>query len=112
MGKKTSPANLPTLDLYRGRRQRIKISVYTAALGQAVKVAGVVVRRRSEANEEWQAEMGDVNPAPAPMAVGADAQTELLAKFFRGLGDPTRLQILEILVAVGEQNVSELVARL
>ncbi len=33
---------------------------------------------------------------------------ELLAKFYRGLGDPTRLRILEHLLA-GEQSVGELV---
>lgn len=36
------------------------------------------------------------------------AQLELSAKFFRGLGDPTRLKILELLLE-GEKNVSELV---
>jgi DNA-binding transcriptional ArsR family regulator len=33
---------------------------------------------------------------------------ELLAKFYRGLGDPTRLRILEYLLE-GEKTVSELV---
>jgi ArsR family transcriptional regulator, cadmium/lead-responsive transcriptional repressor len=33
---------------------------------------------------------------------------ELLAKFYRGLGDPTRLRILEYLLE-GEKSVSELV---
>jgi len=33
---------------------------------------------------------------------------ELLAKFYRGLGDPTRLRILRYLIG-GEKNVSELV---
>jgi len=36
------------------------------------------------------------------------ALLELSAKFFRGLGDPTRLKILEILLD-GEQSVSNLV---
>jgi DNA-binding transcriptional ArsR family regulator len=36
---------------------------------------------------------------------------ELLAKFYRGLGDPTRLKILEHLLA-GERSVGELVALL
>jgi DNA-binding transcriptional ArsR family regulator len=35
-------------------------------------------------------------------------EVELLAKYFRGLGDPTRLRILE-LVAEGERSVGELV---
>ena len=36
------------------------------------------------------------------------ALLELSAKFFRGLGDPTRLKILELLLE-GEKNVSDLV---
>lgn len=36
------------------------------------------------------------------------AETDILAKYFRGLGDPTRLRILELL-AQGERSVSELV---
>jgi DNA-binding transcriptional ArsR family regulator len=36
---------------------------------------------------------------------------ELLAKYFRALGDPTRLRILQLLVA-GEHSVGELVERL
>jgi ArsR family transcriptional regulator, cadmium/lead-responsive transcriptional repressor len=36
------------------------------------------------------------------------ALLELSAKFFRGLGDPTRLKILEILLD-GERSVSDLV---
>jgi DNA-binding transcriptional ArsR family regulator len=35
--------------------------------------------------------------------------TELLAKFYRGLGDPTRLRILEYLLLEGEKSVGELV---
>jgi DNA-binding transcriptional ArsR family regulator len=42
----------------------------------------------------------------------APAQTDLIAKYFRGLGDPTRLQILELLGDEGELTVSELVGRL
>lgn len=38
--------------------------------------------------------------------------TELVAKYFRGLGDPTRLRMLELLRDEGELSVSELVARL
>jgi ArsR family transcriptional regulator, cadmium/lead-responsive transcriptional repressor len=37
--------------------------------------------------------------------------TDLLAKFYRGLGDPTRLRILRHLLD-GEKNVGELVALL
>jgi ArsR family transcriptional regulator, cadmium/lead-responsive transcriptional repressor len=37
---------------------------------------------------------------------------ELVAKYFRGLGDPTRLRILELLAAEGELGVGELVDRL
>lgn len=39
-------------------------------------------------------------------------QAELLAKYFRGLTDVTRLRILDLLIREGELNVSELVERL
>jgi DNA-binding transcriptional ArsR family regulator len=42
----------------------------------------------------------------------APLPTDLVAKYFRGLGDPIRLRILELLRAEGELNVGELVARL
>jgi DNA-binding transcriptional ArsR family regulator len=38
--------------------------------------------------------------------------TQLVAKYFRGLGDPIRLRILELLRADGELSVGELVSRL
>ncbi len=41
----------------------------------------------------------------------AFAQLELTAKFFRGLGDPTRLRILELLLE-RDRPVTELVTRL
>ena len=40
------------------------------------------------------------------------AQTDLVAKYFRGLGDATRLRILETLAEEGELSVGELVERL
>jgi DNA-binding transcriptional ArsR family regulator len=39
-------------------------------------------------------------------------QTDLVAKYFRGLGDPIRLRILELLRAEGELTVGQLVGRL
>jgi DNA-binding transcriptional ArsR family regulator len=39
-------------------------------------------------------------------------ETDLVAKYFRGLGDPSRLRILELLRREGELSVGELVARL
>jgi DNA-binding transcriptional ArsR family regulator len=42
----------------------------------------------------------------------APASADLIAKYFRGLGDPTRLRILELLEAEGELAVSDLVERL
>jgi DNA-binding transcriptional ArsR family regulator len=39
-------------------------------------------------------------------------ETELVAKYFRGLGEPTRLRILELLLAEGELSVGALVERL
>ena len=40
------------------------------------------------------------------------AKTDLVAKYFRGLGDTTRLRILELLREGGELSVGELVERL
>jgi ArsR family transcriptional regulator, cadmium/lead-responsive transcriptional repressor len=37
---------------------------------------------------------------------------ELAAKFFRGVGDPTRIKILQILLEEGDKNVTELVEML
>lgn len=42
----------------------------------------------------------------------APARSDLVAKYFRGLGDPTRVRILELLRDGGELSVGELVARL
>ena len=42
----------------------------------------------------------------------APAKSDLVAKYFRGLGDPTRLRILELLRDEGELSVGELVQRL
>src|SRR6266571_2416251 len=42
----------------------------------------------------------------------APARSDLVAKYFRGLGDPTRVRILELLRDDGELSVGELVARL
>jgi ArsR family transcriptional regulator, cadmium/lead-responsive transcriptional repressor len=43
---------------------------------------------------------------PAPL------ETDLVAKYFRGLGDPIRLRILELLQSEGELSVGALVERL
>ena len=40
------------------------------------------------------------------------AEPDLLAKYFRGLGDPTRVRILELLEEHGELSVGELVDQL
>src|ERR671936_207730 len=42
----------------------------------------------------------------------APVRADLVAKYFRGLGDSTRLRILELLRDEGELSVGELVARL
>jgi len=42
----------------------------------------------------------------------APVATDLVAKYFRGLGDPTRLRILELLREERELTVGELVTRL
>jgi DNA-binding transcriptional ArsR family regulator len=42
----------------------------------------------------------------------APARTDLVAKYFRALGDPTRLRILALLGAEGELSAGELTRRL
>ena len=42
----------------------------------------------------------------------APLPSDLVAKYFRGLGDPSRLRILDLLRGHGELSVSELVAHL
>ena len=42
----------------------------------------------------------------------APAEPDLVAKYFRGLGDPTRVRILELLQENGELPVGDLVQRL
>lgn len=42
----------------------------------------------------------------------APLATDLVAKYFRGLGDPSRLRILELLRREGELTVGDLVERL
>lgn len=42
----------------------------------------------------------------------APSRTDLLGKYFRGLGDPTRLRILQLLDDTGELSAGELVRRL
>ena len=42
----------------------------------------------------------------------APVATDLVAKYFRGLGDPIRLRILELLQSEGELSVGALVERL
>lgn len=50
-------------------------------------------------------------PRPGFSAAPADAPADLLARVFHGLADPTRLRIVQLLLA-GELNVGELVAAL
>src|SRR5258705_7408857 len=49
----------------------------------------------------------------APFQIsGTPTEPELVAKYFRGLGDPTRLRILELLEEEGELAVGDLVEKL
>ncbi len=52
--------------------------------------------------------MADVAPSPFVLP-DAPAEADLVAKYFRGLGDATRVRILELLEAGGELSVGELV---
>jgi DNA-binding transcriptional ArsR family regulator len=52
-------------------------------------------------------------PATAPFVLPqVPAEPDLVAKYFRGLGDPTRVRILELLRQHDELSVGDLVARL
>lgn len=53
--------------------------------------------------------MGAEAPFRLPVA---PARSDLVAKYFRGLGDPTRVRILELLRDERELTVGELVERL
>jgi len=61
---------------------------------------GIVVHRCDDCHRECSVCSGP--PAES---------TELLAKYFRGLGDPTRLCILRLLDEAGELPVGEIVSR-
>lgn len=51
--------------------------------------------------------------SPSPFRLpAAPVASDLVAKYFRGLGDPIRLRILELLRREGELSVGELVRRL
>lgn len=51
--------------------------------------------------------------ASAPFVLpDAPAESDLIAKYFRGLGDATRVRILELLRTHGDLSVGDLVARL
>jgi DNA-binding transcriptional ArsR family regulator len=52
-------------------------------------------------------------PATAPFVLPRfPVESDLLAKYFRGLGDATRIRILQLLQEHGELSVADLVARL
>ena len=54
-----------------------------------------------------------VDPLTGPFRLpDAPARSDLVAKYFRGFGDPLRVRILEQLRAHGELSVGELVDRL
>ena len=55
--------------------------------------------------------MAAVQPPTAPFVLpDAPAEPDLVAKYFRGLGDTTRVRSLELLDTRGEMSVSELIA--
>jgi DNA-binding transcriptional ArsR family regulator len=57
--------------------------------------------------------MTDATSLAAPFALSErPTEPELVAKYFRALGDPTRVRILELLAQHGELAVGELVTRL
>ena len=57
--------------------------------------------------------MSEQSTTAAPFVLPeSPAEPDLVAKYFRGLGDPTRVRILELLRANGELSVGDLVERL
>jgi DNA-binding transcriptional ArsR family regulator len=57
--------------------------------------------------------MADVSVLRVPFALSeTPTEPELVGKYFRALGDPTRVRILELLDEHGELSVTELVDRL
>src|ERR671924_227590 len=57
--------------------------------------------------------MADVELGRAPFALSdRPTEPELVGKYFRALGDPTRVRILELLGTHSELSVTELVDRL
>ena len=57
--------------------------------------------------------MADVTLERSPFALSdSPTEPELVGKYFRALGDPTRVRILELLREHRELSVGELVARL
>jgi len=56
--------------------------------------------------------MGTLASAAPFRLPAAVLPTDLVAKYFRGLGDPIRLRILELLRSEGELTVGDLVTRL
>jgi DNA-binding transcriptional ArsR family regulator len=65
--------------------------------------------------EKWISYYADMSAvvASSPFALaGSPSRGDLLAKYFRGLGDPTRLRILRLLRDSGELAVGEIVALL
>jgi len=65
----------------------------------------------SETDDITRAVSGALSASPFRLPA-APLETDLVAKYFRGLGDPIRLQILELLQSEGELSVGALVERL
>ncbi|MGQ0773773.1 MAG: ArsR/SmtB family transcription factor [Pseudonocardiales bacterium] len=53
--------------------------------------------------------MAPPNSSPAPVLLGGRSEADVVAKFFRALGDPTRLRLVEFLLD-GERTVSDCVS--
>ena len=56
--------------------------------------------------------MSAPHPAGPFRLPASPGRSDLVAKYFRGFGDPTRVRILELLRADGELSVGELAERL
>lgn len=67
-----------------------------------------MIQRRKHFKDDHPVDKNQREVLMSKPKISTLANVEIAAKFFRGLGDPTRLQILNLLLE-GDKNVSELV---
>jgi DNA-binding transcriptional ArsR family regulator len=79
--------------------------------GRGLEAGGAVLLRGRSQAVMRRGMSPTVTDQGAARGLGEEAGKELVAKFFRALGDPTRLNLLAFLMEVGEATGSECVER-